>query len=354
MVLEVAVADRHLRGGRPGDASGLAGQLHGPSSAARERRHVGQRHARGAAGHSVLEPTIEGDALLGRRVVGRRQIDAQPQEPCRVHAGLLGGQRDRVLDDRQGTGQQDERERDLPDDERAAPALAASPAGGAAAGVVQHVDEIGPRRLQRGQQPEENRGAEADGGQVAEHAQVEREAQPVRRVRILRDAPEQPDAAHRQGQAAGAGQRREQQVLHEQLPHDTPAARAHRHAHRYLAHAARHAREQQVGHVRARNEEHERHRAQERPEENPNRSSDADPERRKAWLGLFVGVRMPCGEPVHDAPEIGRRLIEGDPRREGARTRRRRDSGGRRVPRPRAGRAAARAPRSRETRSCRA
>ena len=69
---------------------------------------------------------------------------------------------------------------------------------------------------------------------------------------------------------AGRGrQRREQQALGEQLPHQPRAAAAERRAHRELALARRRPHEQQVRDVRARNQHHEAHRAHERQDHRP-------------------------------------------------------------------------------------
>ncbi len=58
--------------------------------------------------------------------------------------------------------------------------------------------------------------------------------------------------------AERAADRREDEALAEQLPHEPPRARAERHAHGDLALADRRARQEQVGDVRAGDEEHER------------------------------------------------------------------------------------------------
>ena len=111
--------------------------------------------------------------------------------------------------------------------------------------------------------------------------------------------------------AAGGG---EQQALDQQLPHDAPARRAHRVAHRDLARPCRRARQQQVRHVGARDQQHEADRAHQGQEHDADRAGveafverldDADGE-------LLVAGRMGRGQALDDAVELGLRLRRGD------------------------------------------
>ena len=107
--------------------------------------------------------------------------------------------------------------------------------------------------------------------------------------------------------AAGGG---EQQALDQQLPHDAPARGAHRVAHGDLARPCRRARQQQVGDVGARDQQHEADRAHQRQEHDADRAGveafverldDADGE-------LLVAGRMGRGQALDDAVELGLRL----------------------------------------------
>jgi hypothetical protein len=91
-------------------------------------------------------------------------------------------------------------------------------------------------------------------------------ARPERFADVLCFGVEPADARHREEQTERAGDQREQHALDEQLPDDLPAARADRHADADLRGPTRRAREQQVGHVGTRDEQHERDRAHQRPE----------------------------------------------------------------------------------------
>ena len=102
----------------------------------------------------------------------------------------------------------------------------------------------------------------------------------------------------------------EQQALDQQLPHDAPARGAHRVAHRDLARPRRRARQQQVGDVGARDQQHEADRAHQRQEHDADRAGveafverldDADGE-------LLVAGRMRRGQALDDAVELGLRL----------------------------------------------
>ena len=75
------------------------------------------------------------------------------------------------------------------------------------------------------------------------------------------------DSRIREAEARDPRDKCEQHALDEQLPDDAPSSRADRDAHGHLTRAVGRAREQQIGDVRARDEEHEADGAHERPEQ---------------------------------------------------------------------------------------
>ena len=125
---------------------------------------------------------------------------------------------------------------------------------------------------------------------------------------------EQPRADDRDAEADDAAGGGEQQALDQQLPHDAPARRAHRVAHRDLARPCRRARQQQVGDVGAGDQQDEADRAHQGQEHDADRAGveafverldDADGE-------LLVAGRMSRGQALDDAVELGPRLRGGD------------------------------------------
>lgn len=71
-----------------------------------------------------------------------------------------------------------------------------------------------------------------------------------------------PGAPRVQGESEGADRGRQQQALGQPLPDDPPLAGAQRRPDGHFPGALRGAREQQVRYVRARNQKHQRHRAE--------------------------------------------------------------------------------------------
>ena len=151
--------------------------------------------------------------------------------------------------------------------------------------------------------------ARRDGGEEREDGAVHPEVHVVRLADVLRRGIEQVDADDRQREAEDAADQRQQHALDEQLADDAPARRAERHADADLARAVRGAREQQVGDVRARDQQHERDRAHQRPEHDPDLPAvlllvvGDDPRR-----DVLVGRRIVVGEPRDDRRQLGLRL----------------------------------------------
>ena len=90
---------------------------------------------------------------------------------------------------------------------------------------------------------------------------------------------QQRHAPRRQQQAGRAAGAREHEALDEQLPDDARAAGADRDAHGHFFLPADRAREQQVGDVRARNQQHQRRRRRAASAAPAGRSAPADPAR---------------------------------------------------------------------------
>ena len=166
-----------------------------------------------------------------------------------------------AADEEAGADEQHDRERDLGDDERAAQELAAGACRRRAAAVLQRAREIRPRRVERGDDAEEDAGQDGGGRRRAEDAQVDAD---VRDPRQSRGEPRD-DPAHaeiREPDADRGARHREHEPFDEQAAHEPPAARAEGRTNPHLPAADGGAREHQVRHVRARDEQHERDRAE--------------------------------------------------------------------------------------------
>ena len=101
--------------------------------------------------------------------------------------------------------------------------------------------------------------------------------------------------------AGGAAETREHHALDDQLPHDAAAAAAERRPHGNLLLPAHGAREQQIGDVRARNQQHERHRAQQHEQRRPDVLHEHVLQRRHARADAAIELRILGLELLRDA-----------------------------------------------------
>ena len=122
-----------------------------------------------------------------------------------------------------------------------------------------------------------------------------------------RQTHEQPDQPAHRDDAQAAADERERHALGEQLPQQARPARAHRDAHGQLALARHQAREEQVRHVDARDEQHEPRRAQQH-EQRATGVADEDLVERadRRAMGMVPKRRQPGAERFH----LGPRLLE--------------------------------------------
>ena len=132
---------------------------------------------------------------------------------------------------------------------------------------------VGTRQLQRRQQSEQDAGDDGENGGEEEHGAVERRFIETRQVgRSQRDHDLQ--AGPRHGESRGRSGNGQQHALRQQLRDDLPAAGAERSAHGDFAAPHVGARELEVGDVRARDQQHERHRSEQDQERAAHLSGD--------------------------------------------------------------------------------
>jgi hypothetical protein len=182
-------------------------------------------------------------------------------------------------------------------------------AGGAARAVAQIGHEIGARRAPGGEQTAQERRQRGHEHDERCPPPVEVEAHPVRQLlRPRRDRQLDEPAAERQPEQASG--RTEQDALREHLAGEAATARAQRGAHRELALARDAARERQVREVRAADQQHadhgaeqdERHRARALVHR---RVAEAERTHAPATVGVGVLIR----EGLRDAVDLGLQLL---------------------------------------------
>ena len=139
--------------------------------------------------------------------------------------------------------------------------------------LAEGLAELRARRLQRGHEPEEHTRQQRHDRRHQQHGAVEPTLS-IRGRSAGASARRTRRHSERDRNPGDAAEHRQQHAFREQLPNEPPPARAQRHAHRDLALAHGGAREQQVGDVRARDEEHRGHGAEHDPERRTERRAD--------------------------------------------------------------------------------
>ena len=116
---------------------------------------------------------------------------------------------------------------------------------------------------------------------------------------------DEPDAGEREREADGGGHAGQHQALGEQLPHHAESAGAERRTDRDLALPAFGAREQQVRHVRAGDEQQKRDRAEQQPDGAADGADDFVGEREHHRVELhLLGYRALVGHRAGDAVQF--------------------------------------------------
>ena len=200
-------------------------------------------------------------------------------------------------------------------------AAAAGFGGRGLAAQVAH--EVGPRGPQGRGETGEEAGHQGGREREGEHAGVEAQVEGERDGNGKRERGQEPRGPPGQRRSRDSAQEGQDDALHQELAHHLAPAGADGHADADLAAARRGPREQEGGHVRARDEQHEadqphgrrRHGAQDfvglRMHAQPRGGHEGD-------LAVLVGLRVLELELRHHSAQAGLRLLEGDSRPEAA------------------------------------
>ena len=187
--------------------------------------------------------------------------DRPPSElvSSRFSGSMPAGRRLQVqeaADHQPGADKKHERDRQLRDDQQAARPAAAEPAGRARG--FQPIAEIDLRRMQRGHETEHDARDQRDEQGDREDAPVHRHRHPLGNVAAGdREGQQRVCRPARQQHAQRAAQQKQQHALDEHLPDEARPAGPERRSDDALPRSRHGARQQQVGDVGARDEQHE-------------------------------------------------------------------------------------------------
>ena len=234
----------------------------------------------------------------------------------RAVAGVDAQQLDERLEQQAGADDEHERDGHLGGDEHAAEPAPARRAG-AARRVLERRRQIGAGAVQGGHETEHEARRHGQQGREAQHARIDAD-----RVEAGGGHGAGGDdgsyAPRGEEGAGGAARRGEDHRLGEHLAYEPGRARPERRAHGDFATASRRAREREVRHVGARDEQHEGDGAHEHEEGQAERSGHLLVQRHQhealALVGRGVLRREPVREPVHRGAGRGERHLRSQPR----------------------------------------
>jgi len=244
---------------------------------------------------------VEERGVTFRRIVVRiRQAD-----PHREQA--FGGEAQRHLhqavqraQQQSRPHQQHQRQRHLGHHQPVAQARAGHPAGGAPA-VPHGVDQVQPPGLQGRRQPRQHPRQRRNQHRVAQHPVIQAQVPRIQRRR--HQARQQSHAPPRDQDAQQAAAQRQHQAFRQQLPQHVPARGPQRRPYGHLLTAIGGPRQQQVGHVHAGDQQHQRNCRQQNHQRRPQRPREPLTEpghaRTDSGVGRGIRARQAAGDGVH-------------------------------------------------------
>ena len=219
-----------------------------------ERHAIGQRgrRAAGERRESLIELLVESGELLPR-VALRRQHQLRGEDARRLEAGLHALQPREAGQQQTSGDEQHQRQRHFDDQQAGAQTPARSDR--AAARFLERFEHVHARRLECRQQADRQTGDEGREQRKAQGDRVDPDFGDTRN-QIRAEGDERTQRPLGQQHAGGAAEHGQEHAFGHELAHHLASARAEREARGDLAPARGKAREQQVGDVRARDQEH--------------------------------------------------------------------------------------------------
>ena len=250
-------------------------------------------------------------------VVARgRQSEPQSQQIGGLKSGIDAVQAREALEQKRRANQQHHRKGNLSGHQEGTRREAAARRGPARAGArfAQHIRQVRPRGVERGEQAEQNSGRGRERHGEGQHQAIEPDLAGARKVDGVH-AGDGAESPFRQHDAQRTARGRQHQALGEQLG-DEPGARSPQsRPHGEFARARRGAGQQQACHVGAGDQQDETHRAEQRPEHGAHVGHKLVPEPDHAHGGARIHIAqsgMGRGILVVQDVELRARLVERD------------------------------------------
>ena len=243
---------------------------------------------------------------IGLGVLRARQTIFQGEQVLRLEPDVGLEQFAEAANQQAGRDQEQDRERDLRDDESAAHPIPARAAAAAASAFFQSGLQLRARQLQRRHETEQPAGDDREREREEKDAGVDRGV--LRADKILRQLEQSPQAPVRQEHARAAAGQPEDRCFRQQLPDESPAARAQRGAHGHFPLPREAAGQQQVRQVRARDQQNRSRCRKEKPEHRAHVADDELPVKIDLQAAARILFRIGGGELARDRVRFRLRL----------------------------------------------
>ena len=243
--------------------------------------------------------------------VAHRHRRGEDQQSPGVETHINARQRHQAADQDAGANHQHDGERDFGDDQHTACDAGACTRGGPLAALPQAVAEADLRHVKRRRQSEEKARHQRHREREDQHHAVDSNIADARE-RCGREGHEGQHPEPRQPDTQEARRQSEQRTFGEQLPDQSPARGADRGAHDHLARADAGARQEQVRHVGARDQEDHHDGAEQHVHSLANVADQQilQPDQRDGLA--LVARRIRLGQPRRNRHHLALRLLQAD------------------------------------------
>ncbi len=248
---------------------------------------------------------MKGNLILGTGIFrfGKKQAHDQEVPGVYAHVGLVDIQE--AANHQACPGQEHDSERHLGDHKERREVARARPAARTAASFSKRSIYVEPGKTEGGRESEQEPGADGYDGQIGETAVIQREVHPGGNAVADRGV-EDPHAPDGDQPSEHARDGRQHDAFDQQLPDDPPAAGAEGDANGDFTRPVHGARQQQVRHVGAGDQEHERHRSHQGGEQHSNlRTIELFAKGVDHRRDSLIGVRIFLFEIARDGRDFG-------------------------------------------------
>src|SRR6266849_3295546 len=254
----------------------------------------------------------EVDLLPVLVVATPQQCYAHSQHVLCVEARIHRLQSQEAANQQARADQQDKRQSDLSDDQSATQSLASPVTGEASARRFQSIAEFDVRRFKRGEQTKDDAGNHGHHERETQHRGANFDALKISEL-LGSETDQYLRAPPRQQQSGCSARGRQQKTLRQQLPRKAPAPGTQRGAHGDLFLPRRAARQLEIRHVGAGNQQYKADRAHQHQQRQPNLAGELLTQRNHVDTIAAVEFFVLLGKTASDGVHFTARPLQSDP-----------------------------------------